>query len=286
MRTLYRNAVVCTPADPGANALLVHDDQIEWLGPVADAPHADTVVDLAGSVVTAAFVDAHVHVTDTGLGLLGLDLAGARSAGDILARVERHTAGLPPDAVVLGHGWDESGWADQRPPTAGALDRAAGGRAVYLSRVDAHSALASTALLSAVPAVVAGPGYDPSGWVRQEAHHSVRVVALGSVGAGQRRIAQQAALSRAAALGIAAVHECGGPDISDEDDFADLMALSRTDAFPEVFGFWGNSARSTRPGIWVRSARPGTCSRTGRWGRVPRNFGPRTPTTAVPGTVT
>jgi predicted amidohydrolase YtcJ len=126
------------------------------------------------------------------------------------------------------------------PPDAVALDRAGGGRAVYLSRVDAHSALASTALLSAVPAAVAGPGFDPSGWLFRDAHHSVRVVALGSVTPGQRRAAQLATLRRAASLGIAAVHECGGPDLSDEDDFSGLLSLAgAAEALPRVFGFWG-----------------------------------------------
>ena len=239
MRTLYRDAVVCSPADPAATALLVDGQRLAWIGDGRDAPPADAVVECGGRAITAAFVDAHVHTTDTGLALLGLDLTGVGSAGEILAMVERHSVGLASDAVVLGHGWDESGWEHPLPPSAAALDRAAGGRAVYLSRVDAHSAVASTALLAAVPAAVAGDGYDPTGWLRHDAHHSVRVVALGSVGPHQRRQAQIAALRRAASLGIAAVHECGGPDISDEDDFAQLLALAREDGFPQVFGLWG-----------------------------------------------
>ena len=239
MRTLYRNAAVCTPADPAATALLVDGDRIAWLGAGADAPGADAVVDVAGCAITPAFVDAHVHATDTGLTLQGLNLTDARSADDVLDRVRRHAVQLPDDAVVLGHGWDESSWPQGQPPDASALDRAAGGRAVYLSRVDAHSALASTALLAAVPAAVAGPGFDPSGWLRRDAHHSVRVVALGSVTPGQRRSAQAATLRRAASLGIAAVHECGGPDLSDEDDFTGLLALAGGGGFPEVFGYWG-----------------------------------------------
>jgi predicted amidohydrolase YtcJ len=66
----------------------------------------------------------------------------------------------------------------------------------------------------------------------------VRAVAFGSIGRAQRRAAQEAALRAAAAQGIAAVHECGGPGTSDETDFADVLAMSGQ-GLPEVYGYWG-----------------------------------------------
>ncbi|SDY96815.1 hypothetical protein SAMN05444365_104355 [Micromonospora pattaloongensis] len=235
---LYRGGRLFCPGDPQATALLVRDGRIAWLGPDADAPRADEVVELAGALVTPAFVDAHVHLTDTGQALSGLDLSDTRSAAEVLEAVARVAAGLPADAVVLGHGWDESAWARQTPPDAAALDRAAGGRRVYLSQASIHSALCSTALLAAVPHVVSVPGYDGSGWLRRDAHHVVRAAALGSISREQRVGFQRAALRRAAALGIAAVHECGGPGTSDEADFTGVLAMSG-DGLPEVYGYWG-----------------------------------------------
>jgi predicted amidohydrolase YtcJ len=236
--TLYRGGRLYCPADPAATALLVRDGRIAWLGPDADAPTADRVVELDGALVTPAFVDAHVHSTDTGLALSGLDLSATRSGGEVLDAVAGFAANLPGDAVVLGHGWDESAWNDQRPPAAPELDRAAGGRRVYLSQASIHSALTSSALLTADPGVTEIPGYDPSGWVRRQAHHAVRAIALGSVTGAQRAAAQRTALSRAAALGIAAVHECGGPGTSDERDFTGVLSLSGN-GLPEVYGYWG-----------------------------------------------
>ncbi|GAA0745480.1 amidohydrolase family protein [Dactylosporangium roseum] len=245
MKTLFRGGRVLTPADPSATALLVDGDRIAWLGPDADAPaSADRTVDLGGALVTPAFVDAHVHTTATGLTLQGLNLAGARSAGDVLDAVARHAEGLSPDAVVIGHGWDESGWADQATPTAAELDRAGGGRAVYLSRACVHAALVSTPLLTG--AARAAPGYDESGWLRRDAHHVVREAAFAGVTGAQVRDAQRTALRRAAALGVAAVHECGGPGTSGEEDFT--AALSHGPDFPEVYGLWGepNAAAKAR----------------------------------------
>src|SRR5205814_3148572 len=50
--------------------------------------------------------------------------------------------------------------------------------------------------------------------------------------------AQTAALRRAASLGIAAVHECAGPDVSGEDDLTALLMLGGR-GLPEVYGYWG-----------------------------------------------
>ncbi|MBO4160271.1 amidohydrolase [Micromonospora antibiotica] len=243
--TLYRGGVLHCPAEPSATALLVRDGRIAWLGGAADAPAADRVVELDGALVTPAFVDAHVHATDTGLVLSGLELSSVRSAGELLAAVSAFAAGLPGDAVVLGHGWDESAWGDPRLPDAVELDRAAGGRRVYLSQASIHSALVSQALLAACPQAAVVPGFDASGWLRRDAHHVVRAAAQGSVGRVQRVAAQRVALAHAASLGIAAVHECGGPQISDEEDFTGLLALSGA-GLPEVYGYWGELSGAAR----------------------------------------
>jgi predicted amidohydrolase YtcJ len=237
--TLYRGGRVYGAADPRATALLVDGDRVRWVGLDAEVA-ADSTVELNGALVTPAFVDAHVHATDTGLTLGGLDLAATRSAGEVLDAVAAFASGLPSDAVVLGHGWDDSTWAagSRQPPGAAELDRAGGGRMVYLSQASIHSAVCSTTLLQAAPRVVTAPGYDESGWVRRQAHHVVREIALGSIGRDQRRTAQETTLRTAASLGIAAVHECGGPGTSDEDDFVDLLLLSG-DGLPEVYGYWG-----------------------------------------------
>jgi hypothetical protein len=243
--TLYRGGRVHSPSDPRATALLVTGPEVAWVGGDADAPPADRTVELDGGLVTPAFVDAHVHATDTGLATVGLDLSGVRAAAHLLDAVAAAADRLPADAVVLGHGWDESTWADPTPPDAAGLDRAAGGRMVYASQASMHSAVCSAALLRAAPDAATAPGYDPSGWQRREAHHAVREVAFGSVGAAQRTAAQRAALHRAASLGIAAVHECGGPGLSSERDFASLLGISGDHA-PEVYGYWGELRGAAR----------------------------------------
>jgi predicted amidohydrolase YtcJ len=236
---LVRGATIYGPV-PQATALLATDGDISWVGADADAPAADEVVEAPGALVTPAFVDAHVHSTDTGISLVGLDLSAATSAQRVLDALAGYCAALPADAVVIGHGWDESVWPVHQPPNAAELDRAGGGRRVYLAQASIHSAICSSALLAAAPAVIQAPGYHESGWLRRQAHHVVRAVALGSITRAQRRAAQRDALRHAAGLGIAAVHECGGPGTSDEDDFTQALALGGSgNGRPEVYGYWG-----------------------------------------------
>ncbi|WP_372594272.1 amidohydrolase family protein [Actinotalea sp.] len=78
--TLYRNGVVHSRTDPFAEAVLVVDGQVAWLGAestihtVVDG--ADEVVDVDGALIAPAFVDAHTHLVPVGRA----ELAAGRSA--------------------------------------------------------------------------------------------------------------------------------------------------------------------------------------------------------------
>ncbi|MBO1331511.1 amidohydrolase [Streptomyces sp. VRA16 Mangrove soil] len=239
---LLRRGEVHSPADPFATAMVVEAGHVAWVGSegAADAfaDGVDEVVDLDGALVTPAFTDAHVHTTSTGLALTGLDLTAARSRAEALTLVRDHATAHPTDRVLLGHGWDAARWPDRTPPTRAELDAATGGRPLYLSRIDVHSAVVSTALLDLVPGVTDRPGYDSEGPLTRDAHHAVRAAALAAIGPQQRTEAQRAALRHAASLGIGSVHECGGPDISSEDDFTGLLDLARSEPGPRVVGYW------------------------------------------------
>ena len=235
--TLYRGGRVRAATDPYATALLTDGDTIVWVGSdeAAAALSPDRIVELEDAWVAPAFVDAHVHATSTGLALTGLDLTDAPSLAVALSRVE-DAARKARGGVVLGTGWDDTRWPEARPPTAAELDRASYGGVVYLARTDVHSAVVSSALLAAAPGARAMTGFLTDGLVRQDAHHEVRRVAQQAVPAGQRAAAQRATLDRALELGIACVHECGGPKIAGEQDFLNLLAL---DHLVTRVGYWG-----------------------------------------------
>lgn len=238
---LLRGGHVYSPEDPFATAMLVMEGRIAWIGDDAGAlVHTDaagTHIDLRGAWVAPAFVDAHVHLTSTGLTITGLDLSPATSLGECLSLIR--AAAQTSHGILLGHGWDDTAWPEGRPPTTAEVDECVGSRAAYLSRVDVHSALASTGLRQIVPEAMSLDGWAADGPVARAAHHAIREAALGSIPREQRAAAQRAALDAAAARGIASVHENAGPTISSADDLQEALALGNDPARTEVIGYWG-----------------------------------------------
>ncbi|SFJ97609.1 amidohydrolase [Cellulomonas sp. KH9] len=240
--TLYRHGVVHSPADPFAEALLVENGVVAWLGSddTADGLVAgvDEVVELGGALVAPAFVDAHVHLLETALAAAGLDLTGADLPGvlDAVAAVAAQR-GAGDRRVVHGTGWDEGAWPEGRPPTRAELDAAGQGLPVYLARVDVHSAVVSSAL-----ADLAGlrdlPGWSQDGLVVGAAHHAARDVAL-AVDARERTALYRDALRRAAAAGIVAVHEQSAPHVDTRDGLRELLTTTAdaASALPLVVGY-------------------------------------------------
>ncbi|MFC8798395.1 amidohydrolase [Promicromonospora sp. NPDC057138] len=254
---LYRNGVIHSAADPFAQAILVDDGVVAWLG--ADdtaaglAARADRVIDLDGALVTPGFVDAHAHVLETGLSTDSVDLTpagGVHSLADALAALHvgaRRLADTDPsgDEVLLAFGWDEQAWPEQRAFTRAELDAACGGRPVYAARVDVHSAVVSTAM-----AARAGIEHDPtwtgmgvsgSGWsdapadtglVTADLHHTVRDVAHALSPERRTRLYRET-LAAWAARGIVSVHEMSGEHLDTRAGLAELHAMT---------------ARSTTPG--------------------------------------
>lgn len=222
--------------------MAVRDGVVAWLG--GDAAGRDRfadadVVDLDGGVVTPGFVDSHVHVTATGLTRTGLDLTAATSRRHCLQLIAAYAA-AHPDLPVWGHGWDDARWPDQAPSTSD-LDMVLGERPAYLTRIDVHSAVASTALRRRIPGLAAAEGFSPESAVSGDAHHLLRATARALLTDDQLAAARTAALDAAAAAGIVAVHECAGPQIGGRDDWQQVRAL---DHGVEVIGYWGEAVTS------------------------------------------
>jgi predicted amidohydrolase YtcJ len=242
--SLHRHGRVHTPEHPAATALVVGDDgRVAWLGDDAGAEvHAgavDTVVDLEGALVLPGFVDAHAHVSHTGLALRGVDLTGTRTvteALDLVAAAAREAPGRP----VFAHGWQEQDWTGGRPMTAAELDRATDGGIVYASRVDGHSAVVSGALASLCGAGRLD-GWRDDGFVVRDAKNAARAAFDAARSTAARRDDVELALRTAASRGVVSVHECGGPLLTSAEDFADVLDLGRRADLPETVGYWAEA---------------------------------------------
>lgn len=222
MTVLYTNARATYPAGEW-DAFAVRGGVFTWVGREADAPRVSKRVSLDGRVVTPGFVDAHAHLTMTGLMISGLDLHGVASA----AAMARRLANYSGTGFVYGTGWDDTAWAKR--PTADSIERAAGNRHVYLSRIDAHSALVSRKLFAAagcagLDGAETGKDGRPTGIVRRDAHHAVRSYFFERMPLAQIRGAHRAAAEAAVTKGITTVHDMGGPlHAAGERDLDELL---------------------------------------------------------------
>jgi predicted amidohydrolase YtcJ len=246
---------VYAPDQPGATAVVTDKGSISFIGDDEAARRLarnQIEVDLQGRLITPAFVDAHVHLIQTGLAMSGLGLRDATSREDAVARVAAYARRHPDAHIIVGHGWDERAWPEPLPPTRTQLDRAAGGVAVYLARVDVHSAVVSSTLLDQLPGVVKAIGYRPDGLLTREAHHLCRGSLDQLFTDQERRSAARAALHAAAAQGVATVHDLGGPHLGPTADLGRVREVAAERGMG-VVGYWGELA--TEPTIgWARQA--------------------------------
>lgn len=102
-----------------------------------------------GRTLIPGLIDAHGHVMELGFSRLNLDLTGTRSLEEAKARIEAFARANPGRPWILGFGWNQEAWGLGRFPTAADLEGLAGGRPIWLQRVDGHAGWANAAALGA-----------------------------------------------------------------------------------------------------------------------------------------
>jgi len=124
--------------------MAVRDEKILCVGSISqimlDCGGAEShdVVQLKGSFVMPGFNDAHAHLGGAGRNKLNLVLNDATSVDDVLKRVKAAAEKHQPGEWILGSGWDQSRWPDQKYPTRLELDQAAPNNPVFLDHVSGH----------------------------------------------------------------------------------------------------------------------------------------------------
>lgn len=184
--TLVHNARVRTvdPSRPTASSLGIWRGQVVGLDEDVDGVAAHRVVDLGGAAVVPGFHDAHCHTTSFGLQLSLLDLAGTLGRDATLHAVAEYARRQPPDGWVIGMGYGRGMRAGEHPARS-ELDRAAGGRPVWLTHLSGHAAAVSSrglqhaGIVPGVPdppggRIERGPDGDPSGVLHESAMDLVK----------------------------------------------------------------------------------------------------------------
>ena len=143
---LLTHARVRTLEGPGrahvARSLAIWRDRVVAVD--EDVPAARTV-DLDGAVVVPGFHDAHNHMAWFGLSLAEVDLR-VPTLEALYDAVAARAATLGPEEWVVGAGYDENKLGAH--PDRDALDRAAGGRRVWLKHTSGHMCTVNGPLLA------------------------------------------------------------------------------------------------------------------------------------------
>lgn len=96
--------------------------------------------DLGGRLALPGMWDAHFHYYDWAIGLKNPALAGLRSLGEMTGQVAEAVRKTPAGDWILGQGWNETDWPENRYPTRKDLDAVAPCHPVALWRCDLHLA--------------------------------------------------------------------------------------------------------------------------------------------------
>ncbi len=142
--TLIRNARIYTveKAQPWAEAVVVKDGKIAWVGDDRDAlgqvPADARVIDAGGRLVLPGFVDSHNHI-DSGSDPDQLRIESTDSLQDIQEKVRAFARKRPDLKWIVAVGWNYSVFPRGSLPTSVDLDGLTGGRPAFLVAYDSHT---------------------------------------------------------------------------------------------------------------------------------------------------
>jgi predicted amidohydrolase YtcJ len=217
------------PIYPDATAAAVRDGRILAVGKEIDIKPYKTsktrVIDLGGRLVIPGLTDSHFHFYHWALSLDQLKLAGAASLEEILNRVEQAARQTPEESWILGQGWNETNWEEQRLPDRTDLDRVSQGHPVILWRSDLHLAVVNSYALkiAEISKETTDPSDgvidrdlsgEPTGILRELAINLVRRV-IPDINDEDALVAMRNATGELHRLGITTVHDfriMGGED--------------------------------------------------------------------------
>lgn len=182
-------------------------------------------VDLGAATVLPAFADAHVHFMQTGLTLMGCCFDRCRSLQDIFDTLSAFVHNDGHD-WIFGWNIDETQLKEGRLPTIAELDRVVGPRKLWLSRIDLHSAIPSTATVEWARTI--DPTFVPeNGRFIKEAYNRLATLVVGALPASMKLTALEHARRHCLSAGVTSVHALeGGWSASREDVamIADFLA--------------------------------------------------------------
>jgi predicted amidohydrolase YtcJ len=129
--------------------IAVKDGKIAAIGHANDSkgiPNAATAIDLSGEYLYPGFIDAHGHLFGYAEMLTMVNLVGAQSKEECLARIAKFISENPGKKWIIGRGWDQNDWPIKEFPTSSDLAQFQDVN-IYLTRIDGHAAWVNQSVL-------------------------------------------------------------------------------------------------------------------------------------------
>jgi predicted amidohydrolase YtcJ len=135
---------------PWATALAISGDSIVAIG---DDSAVDSwvgvgteLVESPGGLVVPGFIDAHVHLMESGLELSSVQLRDAPTPAEFSRRITEFSQELEKGEWIQGGTWDHQNWGGELPHRNW-IDAATPDTPVFVVRLDGHMALANSVAL-------------------------------------------------------------------------------------------------------------------------------------------
>ena len=120
------NVLTMNLSQPTANAIAIKNDKIVHVGTNTEVKAwigKDTnVLSLKGKTVVPGFIDTHIHVADFGRLLTWIDLTSVGSIKEMQETLDKRAQKTSKGKWILGRGWNEKRFTEERLPTRSDLD--------------------------------------------------------------------------------------------------------------------------------------------------------------------
>jgi len=205
--------------------IIIEEDFIKEVKPDVESCNtlnvpSSTRIDVKGKTVIPAFIDAHAHLLSLAKKYEWLDLSNVPTLDNLKKMLRKIADKIGPGKWILGYGWDESYWSDEkRFPTLKDLDEAVPDNPILIRRVDGHMAVVNSQALMIlkIPENVRGleknKDGSPSGIIKEDAlEYALKKIqySLENLKKGLKKITKSAWKK-----GVAASHEtCSMDDLT------------------------------------------------------------------------
>jgi len=224
------------------------------------------VVELDGKALLPGFVDTHVHLFQTGMGLRGPDLSGCNTVDQVLEQVRAGLEGQPGDRPAFFHRCFLAGL--DRPLSRWDLDRLGHPAPLGVGDLELSRCVVNSTALNVlrIPPATMGldlsePGGAPSGRMAEQAHVAARAFFYDTMDEALRLECLHLACDQALQAGVTTVHAIEGREAFGSRDLPVLAGLR--DNLPLRVVLYSQSAdlsRALEPGVcgigdlWVDGA--------------------------------